>query len=140
MDALQKAVHQAGPRAPGQPPLGPAQVAFSEEQLNEEVWLNLVGTFGIGSAGYWWGRAGAALVRLTHYLTPRQLQMWLLLCADDGLATAGGQWFQRPLLFHLYLLMVLEWPKVRGGLQLEWVGHWLDFARFEIGVSAKRAA
>ena len=114
-DALQKAVRQAGPRAPGQPPLWPAQVAFSEEQLNEEVWLNLVGTFGIASAGYWWGRAGAALVRLTHYLTPRQLQMWLLLYADDVLATAGGPWFERPLLFHLFLLMVLgtplKWPR-----------------------------
>jgi hypothetical protein len=34
----------------------------------------------------------------------------------------------------------LKWPKVRGGVQLEWVGYWLDFARFEIGVSAQRAA
>ena len=70
--------------------------------------------------------------------------MWLLLYADDGLATAGGPWFERPLLFHLFLLMVLgtplKWPKVRGGVQLEWVGYWIDFAWFEMGVSAKRAA
>ena len=45
----------------------PASIPFSEAQLSEEVWLNTVGTFGVGSAGYWWGRAGALLVRLSHY-------------------------------------------------------------------------
>ena len=27
--------------------------------LDEVLWLNIVGTFGVGSAGYRWGRAGA---------------------------------------------------------------------------------
>jgi hypothetical protein len=31
------------------------------------VWVNCVGTFGMGSAAYWWGRLGACLVRLAHY-------------------------------------------------------------------------
>ena len=43
--------------------------------LNEEIWLNTVGTFGVGSAGYWWGRAGAAVMRLTHYLFGYQFAM-----------------------------------------------------------------
>ena len=34
---------------------------------DEELWLNMVGTFGVASAGYWRGRAGAAIVRLSHY-------------------------------------------------------------------------
>ena len=28
---------------------------FSEEELAEKVFLNCVGTFGVTSAGYWWG-------------------------------------------------------------------------------------
>jgi hypothetical protein len=47
--------------------VGPTRVAFSDSQLAEEIWVNRVGTFGVGSAGYWWGRAGALLVRLSHY-------------------------------------------------------------------------
>ena len=65
----------------------PPQIDFSREQL-EEIRLNKVGTFGVGSAGYWRGRAGAALLRLPHYLTPRQLALWLMLYADVGWATA----------------------------------------------------
>ena len=37
------------------------------EVLEETLWLNKVGTFGVASAGYWWGRAGAAVMRLGHY-------------------------------------------------------------------------
>ena len=36
--------------------------------LEERVWLNKVGTFGVASAGYWWGRSGARVLRLAHYL------------------------------------------------------------------------
>eukprot|EP00973_Karenia_brevis_P037611 5190488-Karenia_brevis.AAC.1 len=28
------------------------------------IWANTVGTFGIGSAGYWWGRLGGAIGRI----------------------------------------------------------------------------
>ena len=129
--------------ARGDPP-GPDAIEFSEDQLAEEVWLNTVGTFGVGSAGYWWGRAGALLVRLSHYLPPTHLwRLWLLLYADDGMVTAGGSYFEHPLLFHLFLLQVLgtplKWSKVRGGVELEWVGYWLDYSRFMMGISEARA-
>ena len=39
-----------------------------EHVLEETIWLNTVGTFGVASAGYWWGRAGAAVFRLAYYL------------------------------------------------------------------------
>ena len=122
----------------------PTKVPFTKDQLDEEVWLNKVGTFGVGSAGYWWGRGGASLVRLSHYLTPRRLALWVLLYADDGNATASGPFFEMALLYHLLLLCVLgtplKWPKVRGGIQYEWVGYWLDISRFTLGVSAARAS
>ena len=98
----------------------------------------------MGSAGYWWGRAGALLVRLSHYLPPTHLwRLWLLLYADDGMVTAGGSYFEHPLLFHLFLLQVLgtplKWSKVRGGVELEWVVYWLDYSRFMMGISEARA-
>ena len=136
--------HKTAGGGAGSPPFSLASVRFTEEQLSEEVWLNTVGTFGVGSAGYWWGRAGALLVRLSHYLPPTFLrQFWLLLYADDGKGTAGGDRLEHPLLFHLFLLEVLgtpiKWRKVHGGIEVEWVGYWLDYRRFEMGISESRA-
>ena len=34
----------------------------------------------------------------------------------------------------------LSWHKLKGGSQVEWIGYWLDIGRFEMGVSASRAA
>ena len=101
--------------------IGPTRVAFSDSQLAEEIWVNQVGTFGVGSAGYWWGRAGALLVRLSHYYATSTVgALWVLLYADDVKATAGGPRFELPLLNHLFLLKVLgtpmKWRKVRGGV------------------------
>ena len=28
--------------------------------------------------------------------------------------------------------------KWRGGLQLDWVGYWIDYGRFKLGISEKR--
>ena len=49
-------------RAPGSstvlPPDAPfvmRREEFTEEELEQTVWLNTVGTFGVASAGYWWG-------------------------------------------------------------------------------------
>ena len=124
--------------------LKPTEIPFGGAQLDEPLWVNCVGTFGIGSAGYWWGRVGALLVRLSHYLPPRHLApLWLLLYADDGDGVAGGPRFEASLLFHLFLLQVLgtplKWAKVRGGVRYEWIGYAKDYARFELGVSEARA-
>ena len=38
-------------------------------------------------------------------------------------------------MFHLFILVViavpLAWHKVRGGVEAEWIGYWLDLGRFE---------
>ena len=88
-------------RGAKKPSSRPSVAAFSEAQLKEVIRTNRVGTFGVSSAGYWWGRAGALLVRLTHYLTPPFLAVQLLLYADDGLATGRGSWFDGALLLPL---------------------------------------
>jgi hypothetical protein len=44
-------------------------------------------------------------------------------------------------MFVLVLLNVpLSWRKVHGGVEAEWIGYWLDIGRFELGISASRAA
>ena len=67
-----------------------------------------------------------------------------LLYADDGNLMSGSAHRERSLLLHLYLLVILcvplSWKKVRGGIEAEWIGYMLDVARFELGISAKRAA
>ena len=32
-----------------------------------------------------------------------------------------------------------SYPKFRGGFQLDYVGFWMDYSRFELGLSEKRA-
>ena len=33
----------------------------------------------------------------------------------------------------------MKWRKVRGGVQVEWVGYLIDYARFEMGITESRA-
>ena len=78
-----------------------------EEIWDEMIWLNCVGTFGVALAGYWWGRAGAAVERLTHYLQGPLHALWQLLYSDDGWATGRAEHAERDLLFHLFVLVIL---------------------------------
>ena len=111
---------------------------------DEEVWLNLVGTFGVASAAYWWGRLGSAIMRGLHYVLGRNHALWAMLFADDGRLTGRGSFFERQLwMAFLYLALLnvpLSWSKVKGGVETEWVGYWLDVRTFSVGISAKRAA
>ena len=46
--------------------------------------------------------------------------------ADDGVVLGRTDWYDWAVLLHLYIFDVLgpplKWPKVQGGVQLEWVG------------------
>ena len=134
-------------RSDGKPAPAPRPLTvhdFSETQLQESVWINMVGTFGVSCAGYWWGRAGAALLRLTHYLAGRTDAVWSMLYSDDGWITGRTAHFERGVLLHLLILCVLgtplAWHKLGGGVQQEWIGYLLDVGRFQLGVTASRAA
>ena len=56
------------------------------------LWLNCVGTYGVGSAGYWWARlASGAIVRLGHYiLADLPLALESLLYVDDLLLASDS--------------------------------------------------
>ena len=50
--------HKTHPKDAGESTPSLTSIPFTDEQLGEEIWLN-VGLFGVGSARYRWGRAGA---------------------------------------------------------------------------------
>ena len=117
---------------------------FSARELAEDVFLNRVGTFGVTSAGYWWGRAAGGVVRLLHYCLGLFDALWILLYSDDGKLTGRTDYPERGLLLALMILSILRlpisWHKVKGGCEFEWIGYWVDIGRFRLGISASRAA
>ena len=108
------------------------------------MYLNKVGTFGVSSAGYRWGRAGGAIMRLGHYMVGYTDALWALLYSDDGKLTGRSEYPERGLLLFLLSMIVvrvpLSWHKVKGAAQVEWIGYLLNMGRFELGVTASRAA
>jgi len=74
---------------------GAQACALDSEQ---EVWVNTVGTFGIASAGYHWGRLIAAAERLPFYFLPDSI-FWRLIFADDFAWIAAGPYFDEDLCF-----------------------------------------
>ena len=91
------------------------------------MWLNTVGTYGIGSAAYYWARFGAAvLVRLLHYIAGEDGSLEVLLYVDDFLLLpfdAQGVVLSGALIFLLVALGApLRWDKCRGGERVDWIG------------------
>ena len=109
------------------------------------VWLNKVGTYGMGSAAYFWARfAAGAQVRLGHYILGGDFALDLLLFVDDFLSMAENRAQIEACGFLIFFWLVLgfafRWSKFKGGSQVEWVGYWMDFDASRFGVSQKRAA
>ena len=85
----------------------------------DNIWLNRVGTFGTGCAGYWWGRLAAGVCRLVLGFMDTE---WIfqLIYADDLRIQAHGP--NRTLLILLgYMIWEMcgapfSWKKFHGGL------------------------
>lgn len=111
---------------------------------DEYIYVNRVGTFGIASTPYWWGRLSGSLIRLCHYLIGPGVPVELLLYADDLEAMGIGKRGRiGAVLAFVFLAMVgapFKWKKQRGGLCTEWVGLTTDYGAFSFGLSEKRAA
>jgi hypothetical protein len=109
----------------------------------ESVFLNTRGTYGVASAAYWWGRIGAALVRLVHYTWGSFLPGWLMLFADDWDVAARGRRFREIILVFILLLQILgvplSWHKCAGGFRYNWCGYELCRREWALGISARRA-
>jgi len=82
----------------------------SPDNEDRELWLNTVGTYGIGSASWWWARLAAFLVRIgVCVLSPAGLR-WLFRFADDFKAITAAPAVWLPLALLLLLLEGLGVP------------------------------
>ena len=108
------------------------------------VWVNCVGTYGIGSAGYWWSRlASGLLVRLFYYFMSVEGNADSLLFADDLKLIAGRAKEIQDLGLMVLIWVALgapwKWKKFRGGDNLSWIGYQMCWASFKLGVSEGRS-
>ena len=58
----------------------PRDWRFQVAQLEDEWWVNKVGTYGMASAQLYWGRMAALLLRILYYLFPQidwALCLWM---------------------------------------------------------------
>ncbi len=73
----------------------------------------------------------------------KQQPCFQLLFADDLKMVVGGEskYLDLWAMIVIWLLVAtpFSWKKFRGGLELDYVGFWTDYARFQIGLSEKRA-
>ena len=67
-----------------------------------------------------------------------------LLYADDIFCTAGNKQEVEDMGAMLLIWMALgtpwKWRKFRGGFACSWIGYWVDFDRYQLGISRSRAA
>ena len=108
----------------------------------DELYVNMVGTFGVASAAFWWGRAAAVIFRVFHRVLPGRLLFYLMLFADDGLLMAAGEDYHKVVMALFLYLDIMEgplaWRKTRGGFRVEWIGYTLSLEDWTIGVSPKK--
>jgi hypothetical protein len=106
------------------------------------VFLNVCGTYGIGSASWWWGRVGALVLRFIFYTIDLQYGFRF---ADDFkfLALVRSHGTLVPLFKVLLLMEVLtiplKWSKTAGGPTTDWIGYWFDYSKLLFGLGAQRA-
>ncbi|CAE8616008.1 unnamed protein product, partial [Polarella glacialis] len=116
-------------------------MACRSHEGSETIWVKRVGTFGIGSIAYWWGRLAAAAGRFVLRLCLNSF-VFMSIFADDLKVVAGGadKWKVLLRVFMAWIMIgaPFAWEKFRGGLELDWIGYWLDYTRFELGVSERR--
>ena len=88
------------------------------EDEPDNVLINLVGTFGMGSASYWWGREFGFIARCaTSVLMDHPLRQ--LIFADDANWLAKGAEGMRAVAVAVFIMAALgtpiSWPKMAGG-------------------------
>ena len=113
------------------------------DPASQTVYVNLVGTFGLSCASYWWTRIAACGLRLTYHLLGPDFPLDLLLYADDLEAMGKGPCGRRGIpLSYLFLATLgypFKWAKTRGGFRVEWLGMETEYPTYKLGLSLKRA-
>ena len=108
------------------------------------MYINTVGTFGISSASEWWQRHFATVVRVSHNLLGHANPLVPLLYSDDLEAVAPGARGRRAIVLALLYLCALGVPfqitKVRGGVEVDWIGLQGCYISMRLGLSPLRSA
>ncbi len=109
-----------------------------------DVFIYVVGVFGISSIAYWWSRMGGAAIRIIHGLLEAEMEVWIMMLADDIKAESTSV---SPVPAILFVLLALEllgiplsWKKVHGGGSMAWIGYQVDIGGLSLGITAARAA
>ena len=89
-----------------------------------------VGTYGIASAQFWWGRVAAIINRI---LISLGLVAWSFVYVDDillllNIGPTEDEWEVVGAVFLLLQILgfPVAWPKFRLGPSQEWTGHSID--------------
>ena len=114
-----------------------------DDPNKDTVWLNRVGTFGVASAALHFGRLAGAIGRFAGRAMLQE-HAYQLLFADDLKWTAGGSCRYLTIWCFIFLSLAVgtpfSWHKFRGGISLDYVGFYCDYARFAVGISERRSA
>ena len=85
----------------------------------------------------------ACLHRLSFYLVGELSDLEALLYSDDWMGLSGGRGGMEDMvgliLVHLVLGFPFNWGKFRGGIEAAWIGYELNFEKYVVGISLKRA-
>ena len=107
------------------------------------VWINKVGTFGVSSASYWWGRAAGGILRAVYSILGGANSLDILLFADDCELISTTRRERLSVLLAVALLLSFgfpfKWAKFRGGFEVEWLGMAVSYKSFSMGLSSSRA-
>ena len=108
------------------------------------IFINKVGTFGISSAAYWWGRIFGAVGRSIHFLLGPLWITEILAFADDvevlGIGVNGREAAVTAYLLFAALGVPFKWAKLRGGLKADWIGLHTEYSVYKLGLSEGPAA
>ena len=94
-------------------------------KVGDDIYVNKVGTYGVASAQYYWGRMAALIIRLMHEIYPGQT--WMLVYVDDFLIVLDEE--TAPEHAALLLLILessgcpLSWRKTDLDYELAWLGY-----------------
>ena len=114
------------------------------KQEEEIVYVNKVGTFGVNSTPYWWGRISGALIRLCHAILGPDFPVEMLLYADDLEVMGIGSRGRKGAVITFVILAAVgapfKWAKQRGGVETEWIGLMTNYGSYSFGLSERRAA
>ena len=97
-------------------------------EIKGQLWVNMVGTYGVASAQYYWGRMASLITRLLYNLSEHLL--WILVFVDDYIVlTREGKGAMMSTVFLLFMGVIgcpISWHKNALSADNLWVGYAVD--------------